>query len=81
MASGLSFSQNFQAMAPAASYLEPYKGWTENSRAAFRDFVRNKKLQMNTMERKNNSGNWGLVLIISSAAYMKDAALFKTEQY
>ena len=76
--STLTFSYHFPAMILAASLLEPYHPWPSANRATLRTFIRQKALPMNTMARKNNWGNWGLVLVFSSAAYLQDAALFQS---
>lgn len=74
----LSFSYHFPALILAASLLRSYRPWPAARQAAFHEFVRTKALDMNTMDRKNNWGNWGLVLVMASAAYLEDATLFAT---
>ncbi len=72
----LSFSYHFPAMILAADVLESYEGWTEEDRKSFKTFVREKALPLNTMSRKNNWGNWGLVFVTAAAVYLEDRELF-----
>ncbi len=72
----LSFSYHFPAMIFAAALLEKFPGWSNEEQQAFQDFVRRKALPMNSMSRENNWGNWGLVLVLASASYLHDQALF-----
>jgi len=74
--SQLSFSYHFPPMILAASLLEPFDGWAAGDRAAFRAFVRDRAVPMNTMGRENNWGNWGVALVIVAAAYLDDDAMF-----
>jgi hypothetical protein len=75
--STLSFSYHFPAMIFAADLLRDWNGWPEASREAFKQFVREKALPMNTSAAANNWGNWGLVLLLSAAAHLEDADLFE----
>ena len=75
--STLSFSYHFPAIIFAADLLEPFDGWPIERRRAFRAFVRDRALPMNTMQGTNNWGNWGLVLASSCASYLGDRDLFK----
>jgi hypothetical protein len=76
--SGLSFSYHFPALIFAADLLKRWKGWPAAEQEAFRRFVREKALPQNTMAAKNNWGNWGLVLVLASAAHLGDRDLFDT---
>lgn len=75
--STLSFSYHFPAMIFAADLIADSPAWPEREQQAFKRFVREKALPMNTMGRPNNWGNWGLVLVISSATYLGDDELFR----
>jgi hypothetical protein len=72
----LSFSYHFPAFIFAAALLEDDPDWPTDRQQAFKDFVRSKALPMNTMDHENNWGNWGLVLVMASATYLQDHALF-----
>ena len=78
MNSMLSFSYHFPAFIFAADLLKNAPEWPPAQQKTFQDFVRDKALPMNTMARRNNWGNWGLVLVLSAAAYLHDQALFLT---
>ncbi len=73
--SGLSFSYHFPALILAADLLEDASVWPAARQEVFKRFVREKALPMNTMAKDNNWGNWGLVLVIASAAYLEDQVL------
>jgi len=75
--STLSFSYHFPAMIFAADLIRESQHWTDKHEQAFRTFLRNKALPMNTMNRDNNWGNWGLVLVMATASYLEDETLFK----
>lgn len=75
--SKLSFSYHFPALVFAADLLRDSPAFPADDRAAFRAFVREKALPMNTMDVHNNWGNWGLVLVLASAAHLGDEALFE----
>ena len=75
--STLSFSYHFPALIFAADLIKAYPDWPPENQKAFKTFVRQKALQMNTMSRKNNWGNWGLVLVMASASYLGDKPLFE----
>lgn len=75
--STLSFSYHFPALIFAADLIEDWSGWPAERQQAFRRFVREKALPMNTMDRANNWGNWGLVLVLAAAAYLDDQAIFQ----
>ena len=75
--SGLSFSYHFPAMLFAADLLRGSAAWTNEHEARFAAFVRDRAVGMNTMDRANNWGNWGLVLVLASAAYLDDDELFE----
>jgi len=72
----LSFSYHFSAFIFAADLIKSFPGWPNEQQAAFKEFVRTKAIGMNTMDRANNWGNWGLVLVLAGAAYLEDQALF-----
>jgi hypothetical protein len=75
--STLSFSYHFPAMIFAADLIRDYKDFTEEEQGVFRKFVREKALPQHTMNRANNWGNWGLVLVMASAVYLRDQQLFE----
>ncbi len=75
--STLSFSYHFPALIFAADLIRDEKVWPKDQQKTFSEFLRNKALPMSTMNKKNNWGNWGLVLSSSCAVYLKDEALFK----
>ncbi|KAA3662234.1 MAG: hypothetical protein DWQ10_02895 [Calditrichaeota bacterium] len=73
----LSFSYHFPALIFAADLLRDESAiWPKDQQKVFSEFLRNEALPMNTMSRKNNWGNWGLVLAVSCAVYLKDEVLF-----
>lgn len=74
--STLSFSYHFPALIFAADLLRDENVWPENQQKVFSEFLRNKALRMSTIKRKNNWGNWGLVLSLSCAVYLQDTSLF-----
>ena len=74
----LSFSYHFPALIFAADLLRDEAIWQQTDQTAFEDFLREKALFMNTMDRKNNWGNWGLVHASACAVYLKDQKLFDT---
>ncbi len=74
--STLSFSYHFPALLFAADLLRDTGAWPEASQAVFADFLRERAVPMNTMARRNNWGNWGLVLAAAGAVYLQDEALF-----
>jgi hypothetical protein len=73
----LSFSYHFPAFIFAADLIGDFSGWLPEQRQAFQEFLRYKALPMNTMERSNNWGNWGLVLVLAIAAHLEDRVLFE----
>lgn len=75
--STLSFSYHFPALIFAADLIRDFSGWPRENQQRFEEFVRNRALPMNTMQRDNNWGNWGLVLVMASAVYRKDEDLFQ----
>ncbi len=74
--STLSFSYHFPALVFAADLLRGSVVWPKEEEKVFSDFLRGKALPMSTIGSKNNWGNWGLVLSISCAVYLKDEPLF-----
>jgi hypothetical protein len=75
--STLSFSYHFPALIFAADLLRDEDVWPKDQQRVFSEFIRSKALPMNTMNRENNWGNWGLVLSSSCAVYLKDESLFE----
>ena len=75
--SSLSFSYHFPSMIFAADLLRPSEAWTSTLEEEFRDWIRERALPMNTMDRQNNWGNWGLVLVMAIAAFTEDEELFE----
>lgn len=73
--STLSFSYHFPAMIYAADLIERAGLLSEDQDEAFRVFLRQKALTLSTIKARNNWGNWGLLLSVSVAAYVHDAAL------
>ena len=73
--STLSFSYHFPAMIFGADLLAAWPGFSAERQQAFRRFCRQTALPLNTMDRSNNWGNWGLVLVLACARYLDDAAL------
>tara|TARA_R100000027_G_scaffold163_1_gene176 strand:- start:25609 stop:26631 length:1023 start_codon:yes stop_codon:yes gene_type:complete len=75
--STLSFSNLFPAFIFAADILRRDAIWADSDKAAFCQFVRQKALPMNCMEKENNWGNWGLTLATACAAYLEDEDLLQ----
>jgi hypothetical protein len=75
--STLSFSYHFPPMIFAAALIRSSQGWGEEQEQTFRHFLRARALPMNTMDRDNNWGNWGLVLVLAIAAYLEDDDLLQ----
>jgi hypothetical protein len=75
--STLSFSYHFPALIFAADLLKNWPGWSAEKQSAFKTFVRDKAMPMNTMNRHNNWGSWGLVLWLAGAVYTDDKAAFE----
>lgn len=74
----LSMSESFSSMILAADLLSTFDGFTPAMKNQFKNFLRNIVLPLNTMnDKKNNHANWGLLLVLSSAAYLDDLALFE----
>lgn len=75
--SKLTMSYHFPSMIAAADLIRSYPDWSENHRIQFQKFIRTMILPLNTMRPKvNNHANWGMVLVLSAAAYLDDEALF-----
>lgn len=70
--SSLSFSYHFPPLIFAAALLRDSPVWADADEQTFRTFLREKALPLNTMDRNNNWGNWGLVLFSAIAAYNGD---------
>jgi hypothetical protein len=66
--STLSFSYHFPALIFAEDLLRGSPAWDGAQAAAFRAFIIERALTLNCMERENNWGNWGLVLVLAVAA-------------
>ncbi len=75
--SSLSFSYHFPSMIFAADLLRPSEAWTSSLEEEFRAWIRERALPMNTMDRQNNWGNWGLVLVMAIAAFTENEELFE----
>jgi hypothetical protein len=73
----LSFSYHFPALILAADLIQGFYGWPTARQEAFGQFLREKALPMNTMSRKNNWGNWGLVLVMACAAWLRNDELIE----
>jgi hypothetical protein len=73
--STLSFSYHFPAMIFGADLLALWSGFSDDQQDAFRRFCRETALPLNTMDRSNNWGNWGLVLVLACARYLDDDTL------
>jgi hypothetical protein len=58
-----------------ADLLASWPGFSANRQDAFRRFCRETALPLNTMDRNNNWGNWGLVLVLACARYLDDDEL------
>lgn len=73
--SRLSFSYHFPALIFGESLIHGSPAWTRERQKAFELFLSERALAMNTMERENNWGNWGLVLVLAIAARLGRADL------
>ncbi|MEX2639338.1 MAG: alginate lyase family protein [Balneolales bacterium] len=73
--SKLSFSYHYPALIFAADMVRSSPEWTGQAESNLRGFLVNEALQLNTMDRHNNWGNWGLALVLSVAAYVEDEEL------
>ena len=76
--STLSFCYHFPAFIFAADLLRDSPLWTDSHEARFCEFLREKALPLSTMERPNNWGNWGMVLVMATAVFLGDTALFQS---
>ncbi|MDR2998158.1 MAG: alginate lyase family protein [Microbacterium sp.] len=70
--SGLTWSYHFPALIFAADLIGDYAGFTAADRDGFATLLRGASLSANTMDRDNNWGNWGTVLVMATAAYLED---------
>jgi hypothetical protein len=75
--SRLAWSYHFPAMIFAADLVASTDVWYASRQTAFKRFVRERSLPLNTMASQNNWGNWGLVLVMASSAYLDDQPLFE----
>jgi len=75
--STLSFSYHFPSMIFAADLLKESELWPKDEQKQFEAFLMDTALQLNTMNRKNNWGNWGMVLYMGIAAYVNDNAMMQ----
>jgi hypothetical protein len=75
--STLSFSYHFPAMIFGADLLASCPEFSPDRQDAFRHFCRETALPLNTMDRSNNWGNWGLVLVLACARYLDDDELLE----
>jgi hypothetical protein len=73
--SRLSFSYHFPALIFGESLIHGSPVWTAKRQEDFELFLSERALAMNTMERDNNWGNWGLVLVLAVAARLGRADL------
>ena len=73
--STLSFSYHFPPMIFGADLLASWPGFSDDQQDAFRRFCRETAMPLNTMNRSNNWGNWGLVLVLACARYLDDDTL------
>ena len=73
--STLSFSYHFPALIFGADLLASWPGFSGDRQDAFQRFCRETALPLNTMDRSNNWGNWGLVLVLACARYLDDDEL------
>ena len=71
----LSFSYHFPSMVFGADLLAAWPGFSVARQDAFRRFYRETALPLNTMDRDNNWGNWGLVLVLACARHLGDDEL------
>ena len=71
----LSFSYHFPALIFAESLIHGSPAWSGERQKTFELFLSKRALAMNTMERENNWGNWGLVLVLAIAARLGRADL------
>jgi len=76
--STLSFSNLFPAFVFAADLLRDQGVWEEERRERFTRFLRERALPMNCMEKENNWGNWGMLLVAVCGAYLHDADLLES---
>ena len=71
----LSFSYHFPALIFGESLIHGSPAWNAERQQVFEHFLNERALGMNTMERDNNWGNWGLVLVLAIAARLGRADL------
>jgi hypothetical protein len=74
--SRLSFSYHIPSMIAAASLLRGTEVWSDDVDADFDAFLDHTVPLLNTMSGLNNWGNWGMVFVMSAAAYQADEAAF-----
>ncbi|NLD74368.1 MAG: alginate lyase family protein [Chloroflexi bacterium] len=73
--STLSFSYHFPALLFAADLLRGHPRWTAEEQRTWELFLRDVALPLNCMDRQNNWGNWGLLLVCAVGAYLDDDSL------
>jgi hypothetical protein len=67
------------SMIVAADLVKRSVKFTATQQQTFKSFARFKSLPMNTMNiYNNNGGDWGLLLVVSTAAYLQDQTLFNS---
>ncbi|MDA3875321.1 MAG: alginate lyase family protein, partial [Kiritimatiellae bacterium] len=76
--STLSFCNLFPAFIFAADLLREGDEWAEKDQERFKRFLRERALPMNCMEKENNWGNWGMLLVAACGAYLGDADLLNS---
>jgi hypothetical protein len=75
----LNWSTFAPSMIIAADLIKRSPKFTATQQQVFKNFARFKSLPMNTMNiYKNNGGDWGLLLVVSTAAYLQDQTLFNS---
>ncbi len=75
--SALEFAVNFPLMIVAADLLRPSAAFPDTTQQEFATYLpHTRRFAMSTMSRENNWGNWGLVLEVSAAAYLRDRIAF-----
>jgi hypothetical protein len=73
--SGLMWSNRFPNMIVAADLIKRSPRFSAADQATFRGLVK-RSLPINTMSGTNNKGNWGMLFVVTAAAYLQDQTLF-----